>query len=702
MATESKIIKMIINAENKASRVFSDVDKSIGTLDSSFGGLGGRAARLTKSIGLVTAAMGAMAATFATFAVREAADFETAIANISTLLWGEQQKDLPAIQEGIMGITRVVPQSATVLSDAFYKIQSGLGTGAKGLGVLEIAAKAAVGGVTDAATSAGALVTVMNAYEMSADKASYANDVMFAGVKAGQLEYKDLAAGIGEIALPGKEANQSLEQIIATMATLTGAIGGDPAEQFTMAKRLFQKLQLPGVQKKFRDLGVEILDVNGKLLAEDKILKRLNEEGFDFARIMEAIPMAKPAMGLAILVKKYDTFIEHLDTANEAMGAGEKAFDKQMATFNKKVELAKNAWKELLVVIGDPIKENLKPLIDEITKKLHALSDWEKESGAISGIFTTWVSALTQVVGILPGILDDLVDIETQSGFAGGGFIDWAGDVETAKGALYGTSVVVGGLALGVALVHDAIVALLKSTVLLTGSLAASLTVTKWMLKGLDVVWGWDMSGMVKSIADVEKMAYDLTKKTWNADYLSDDVVGAIAKIQRGIEGITDKSENPAKKLAESMEKVADAGAGKTPDIVTGMIEDLNKADRAVAKLKESIGGLSEAHGVVSTSMASMFDSLAKALSSKDMDFMGKVTIESAYEKTTKPWLEMQEKLVDAQVGYIDHLKSGGGLDINIKSEGGPAWLSGLTDDLLEKVVIKASGEGVKALVGIS
>ena len=128
---ESSIIKMIINAENNASRIFSDVDKSIGSLDRSFGGLGGRAVGLAKGIAEVTAVLGGLAIAFGAFSAKEAAEFETAMGNIDTLLSGIQENDLPDIEEGILDLTRTVPQLASSLAGAFYDIQSGTGAGAE-------------------------------------------------------------------------------------------------------------------------------------------------------------------------------------------------------------------------------------------------------------------------------------------------------------------------------------------------------------------------------------------------------------------------------------------------------------------------------------------------------------------------------------------------------------------------------------------
>jgi len=706
MATESKIIKMIINAEDKASRVFRDVDKSIGTLDRSFGGLGGRAARLTKSIGLVTAAAGAMAVAFATFAAKEAAEFETAIANINTLLWGEQEKDLPAIQEGILAMTRDIPQAAVILADAGYDIQSGLGMGAKGLKVLEVAGKAAVGGMTDAKTAAGLMVTVMDAYGMKAERAAYVSDVMFGVVKTGVINYTQLAAGIGKIAGPGKMADQTLEEIGAALSTLT-AVTGQQEESFTKLAKGLDKLQMPAVQKKFRKLGIETLNITGKLRPLSEIIEQISKKELTYAQITEVLPLERAAKGIALLSQNYGMLTEKLDIITNSRGAADKAFKKMMDTRASELKMAKGAWEEFLIVTGDPLLEEIAPIIKDITEKLHGLSDWEKESGAISGIFTTWVSALAQVFDILPGILDALVGIEGHAGKTGQGFLDWVGDIETAKGVLYGVTVVSGGLVLSVTMIRDAFVAVgVPIQLALLGPLYMAHTVVKKILQALDYIPGVNLTGSVESMAALQEGTYKWMDNIVNAEkFFSDNVVKAIAKAQRGIDGITDKTKDAKDEtlaLAGAQEKVGRPRAPAAEDTVVKTIETLKKAHAATAKLKESLGGLSDSFSSVSESTASMFGDLAKALTSKDLSFMAQVKLESVYEKTSRKQLDMQEQLVKAQVGYIDYLKSGGGIDINVKNEGAPAWLDGLMDELFQKIVTKASGEGVKALIGLS
>jgi len=178
MADLQKTISILFNTELKGEQIFRDINKEIGTLDSSFGGLGGRAADLTADLLLVGTAVTAAAVAFAGFAAKEAADFETGIANINTLLKGTAEDDLPAIEAGIKSLALEVPTSLADLTGALYDIQSGTGAGADGLNILAVAAKGAVGGLSDAKTSAAALITVLNSYNLTAADSDRIMDII--------------------------------------------------------------------------------------------------------------------------------------------------------------------------------------------------------------------------------------------------------------------------------------------------------------------------------------------------------------------------------------------------------------------------------------------------------------------------------------------------------------------------------------------
>lgn len=92
----------------------------------------------------------------------------------------------------VMEITRTIPVEANEAAKALYQIVSAGHDGANGMKVLEASAKAAVGGVTDTATAADAITTVLNAYKLDASKAQEVSDQLFTTVRLGKTDFGQL------------------------------------------------------------------------------------------------------------------------------------------------------------------------------------------------------------------------------------------------------------------------------------------------------------------------------------------------------------------------------------------------------------------------------------------------------------------------------------------------------------------------------
>ena len=753
---ESSLIKMIIEAEDRASTVFKDIDKSIGTLDSSFGGLGGRVADLVKGVTEVAAVLGALAIAFGTLAAKEAAEFETKIANISTLL--DSGMDVDKISSGIMALTREIPQSAQALADAFYDIQSATGAGADGLKILDVAGKAAVGGMTDAKTAAGALTTVLNSYHLEADQAGVISDIMFGVIKEGVINYEQLAAGIGKVAAPGAAANQSFQEVGAAIATLT-SVTGQQEMSFTKLNSLMGKLQMDDVQKGFAKLGVSVTTLDGEMRPLSDIIAQVSSRQLSYNQIFDALPEKTAAEGISLLSANYDILIEKLDSTTNSQGKATKAFETMADTTTSKMVIAKNAWDEFLESVGKPMLKEIKPVLADIASELQNLKD-SGTGGKIGSAFAIWIDALSQVAGIIPGILDDITGTANISGVAGDGFIGWISNIENVKGILDGVVTVVGGVAMAVAMVHDAFVGVgVTIGGMLLGGLDMALIAVKNLLQGLDYVPGIDLSGVIGSLDGMIDATEDwMVEIGSSANMWSDNVMDGIVAAKNGIAGITDRTTDATKEAENLGDAHTEASEGiveneeyaqllamaeqeasgeaetfgdkieKSGKKAEVMKNDVKAAtDLAIAQLKEmsditqtqiewdakfniaQLEAKSDEAKAVLDSLSDSFGSAADAASSMFGDLAGMDT-ENTWDKWTKAdplmdvleeQMQIQRDLADAQIDYIDYLKSGGGLDVNVKADGGADWLTGLLDDLFEGIKTKAAGEGMRALVGV-
>ena len=86
MADINKTVQILFSADNQMSDAFRDINDHIGTVDSSFGGLGGRALNLVEDIAILGLAVTAIATTFATLAAKSAAEYETALLDLQKVM----------------------------------------------------------------------------------------------------------------------------------------------------------------------------------------------------------------------------------------------------------------------------------------------------------------------------------------------------------------------------------------------------------------------------------------------------------------------------------------------------------------------------------------------------------------------------------------------------------------------------------------
>lgn len=147
-------------------------------------------------------------------------EFEHSMKEVQTIS-SAVQGDFEGYSDAIIDLTKEVPQAANELSKAYYQIVSAGYDGAAGMNLLEISAKAAVGGVTDVTTAADGLTTVMNAWKISTDEANRVSDVFFNTVKLGKTTFGELASNIAQAAPLAAAYGVAVEQIFSATATLT-------------------------------------------------------------------------------------------------------------------------------------------------------------------------------------------------------------------------------------------------------------------------------------------------------------------------------------------------------------------------------------------------------------------------------------------------------------------------------------------------
>ena len=192
-----------------------------GTLDA-IGLVQGMASTISKISPFAALSIGAATAfaKIANDAFKMMNEFEHAMKEVQTISKATQE-DFEGISSAVFALSKISPDAPVKLAKAYYQIVSAGYDGAAGLELLETAAKAATAGVTDTATAADGITTVLNAFKLEASEAEKVADIMFNTVRLGKTTFEELSRSLSEVAPLAAASGFNFEEVAAAVATLT-------------------------------------------------------------------------------------------------------------------------------------------------------------------------------------------------------------------------------------------------------------------------------------------------------------------------------------------------------------------------------------------------------------------------------------------------------------------------------------------------
>jgi len=332
--------------------------------------------------------------------VKAAADFEQKMAEVSTLITGVAEKDLPLIRQGILELSTEVPQSAVILTDAFYQIQSATGLGAEAMQILAVAAKGAVAGVTDVNTYAKAMLAVMKPFKLGVEDSARAADFLQNVIKEGSVKAEDLASNLGKVAAVAAASGTDLNTLGAMLAVLTNETQ-QVDEQFTYLKGAMMAFQKPTKEsaEAIEEFGLKTVDASGKVRPLIDILGDIAAKKLSLNEIMRIMPEKEAAQAILQMANNYDVLREKQESMGKSQGVMLEAYDKMIKTFINQSKLLWNSIKALGIVIGEGLLESMKDIVRMIKEKIDWLRKWEEKTHTIR-------DTIKELMGHLKGLAE--------------------------------------------------------------------------------------------------------------------------------------------------------------------------------------------------------------------------------------------------------------------------------------------------------
>jgi TP901 family phage tail tape measure protein len=347
MAAETRITA-VIDAEDKASPVLRKFGLNLKTL----------------SAGAVAGFVGALGVK----AVKAAAEFETALTNISTLMDGDATEATEKLSKGILEITKSVPKSAQELGVAAYDIFSaGITDIAEALNVLESSAKLATAGLGDTQEAADLMTSALNSFKSEGIKADEVANVFFKTVKAGKTTVAGLAQSFGMIAPLASTVGVGFKELQAATAALT-TTGLTASIAQTQLRGAISNLIKPGkaldtmMWKLGFNSGEAMIKQLGLVGTFEKLKQASEDMEVPLSFLFTSIEGLNAVMSLT--GEQGKAFTDTMNSMSDETDKLTEAVEKQKETFNAQIQLLKNNLFPALLSLGNTILPIVKDGID--------------------------------------------------------------------------------------------------------------------------------------------------------------------------------------------------------------------------------------------------------------------------------------------------------------------------------------------------
>jgi len=349
-----------------------------------------------------TASIGAGALIgFQALNMNEFAKYQKGMAYISTLI-EDTRFNFQAMGKDIMNISRQTGLELGDVQRAVYQaISSNIDPLQSTSFISDISQTALAGGV-GLETAMNPIVTVLNAYGLSSEKAMWVSDKLFQTVKVGRVEFNQLSDTVAEFAQTGALGGLAIEELLGAFATLTN-VGITPAEASTAINRfVLSIIDANDESKEFAK--TKNLAFDFEHLREVGIVEFLNEiqtaTHGDIVEIQKLFPEIRAFKGVAPLVgSAADMFKEFTKSVYDATGTTAKGAEKMANTLANKYDRMKASWKTLMVSMGGIAYDSLEGPINNIIEMMQKASENPETAKKISSGVNAGIGSLATVAG---------------------------------------------------------------------------------------------------------------------------------------------------------------------------------------------------------------------------------------------------------------------------------------------------------------
>jgi TP901 family phage tail tape measure protein len=385
--------------------------------------------------------LAAIAAT-AALSLKEATEFETKMAEVSTLL--DDTSALEGMEQAVKDLAIEYGQFPDDQVEAIYSIISaGAEDATEAVMTLEAANKLAIGGVTDVAIAADGLTSALNAYGEEAGTATDVSDAMFVAMKAGKTTIGELSANLGNVAPIAAEAGVGLDELLGATAALTKT-GATTSSSMNGLRQVIASILKPTAEAEeeakklglvFNSTALESKGLQGFL--EDLTAKTGGNKD-SLTQLFGSVEALGPIF--ALTGSQAGAFSEIMEDMENKTGATDVAFSKIQETggqaFDRLAALANvaaiNIGNELLPAAADLANFFIGPVSDGVSKVEEAFFFLKSSAFAVMGGVADSILSIIGPLAEVQDFLNDIMGIESRDS----AFISLAEDLEMFSAAM--------------------------------------------------------------------------------------------------------------------------------------------------------------------------------------------------------------------------------------------------------------------------
>ena len=368
-----------------------------------------------------------------TAAVKEAKDYSSALAKLSTIA-DTTQTPLDDLDASIMALSDSTGMGAAEIAEALYQAISAGQSTKDAVGFVEQANVLARAGFTSMTTATDTLTTALNAYGLSADQVSSVSDKLITTQNLGKTTVDELGASMGKVIPTAAMYGVNLDQLSAAYVTTTkNGIG--TAESTTYINGMLNELGKSG-------------STTSNILKEQtgKSFSELMNEGYNLSDVLQIIQNEADSSGMSLAdmfgsqeaAKAAATITQHTTDFTSAVkelessaGTAQKAFDTLEASDPSiQFEKTKTAIQNCAISIG----QILMPIVQQITGKIQELVQKFRDLDPATQQQIVKFAAIAAAIGPLIAIIGTLISSVGKIITFGGQIVSLVGSITTWMG----------------------------------------------------------------------------------------------------------------------------------------------------------------------------------------------------------------------------------------------------------------------------